>query len=75
VKSLLLDKLENNQDQILRFLDTTDGRQALECASVSLMRQKRHAQPPSIPILPPTPEAIPPQAMISYYLNHRTVDA
>jgi hypothetical protein len=68
VKAALIHKLESMRDLLLPYLETSQGRHALEACFVSFHRDKqsRHVEAPS----PPPERALPPEATIAYYLNH-----
>jgi hypothetical protein len=67
VKAALIQKLESMRDLLLPYLETSQGRRALEASFVSFHREK---QPRPLETPSPPERALPPEATIAYYLNH-----
>lgn len=64
-KALLVQRLESMRNVLLPFLDTPEGRRALETSFRSIRRDKQMAASP-----PTLQSPIPPEATVAYYLNH-----
>jgi hypothetical protein len=80
VKRTLLMRLESLDAQILPFLNSPEGIDALEKAYIGMLKQEQKIRPsvpapavaPAIPVAPALPVApIPPYASVSFYLNQR----
>jgi hypothetical protein len=78
VKALLIEKLDTHREQILPFLDSDYGREAVRKLYVKMLSRKQfqgYVTPtliafPKVPWSPQMPEVMRPEITVGFYLNH-----
>jgi hypothetical protein len=69
VKGILLARLESLNEQILPFLNSREGIEALEKSYIGIINREQKVRPPAMPV-----EPLPAYASVSFYLNQPKIN-